>query len=666
MQRIGKIFLLISIFLMACQSSISTPTLSMPTETWIIQNTQPVEIEATLPATPPLKTEVAEIHFGDVRIPSLIDEMIGDLAGLTLEDFYQRSFLFWISRKPELVTQYRLDDNLGSSNNRWEDLSEKSIKDTYRLERAIFNLLETYDRSSLSVDDQLTYDIYLWFWNDLLERQEFVRYAFPLMNSFLPNSHPDPVQFLLEYQPLETHDDFENFVLRIETIPALIDQSIAWYEQSRLEGIVPSKPVIAAKLSEMDLYQIPPGNDDYPDGNPLFDFYVQELNQSNVVTDTHSRAALALRLKERITTDLIPAYEKLSKYLIQLSEIANDQAGLWQYPDGIDLYEYLIHHYSDTPYSPEQIQSLGMTSIKSIQSQLFELAENEGMEIDSLSMSALNEKIAQETLTYPLYFQFPSAFLNSRYEGYQQRMLSLVEALAIVPADWDENTPVISPFPEINSNCRLNFGGDLWKNQILQESCSSKTIEDNLLFLLAALHTTETLLSDNPSTIEKSASTLFRDHIHYPGYIEAWQMDLLGSVVESSDLSQYEKFALLQRKLLLYSILVVDTGIHQKGWSTNESVDFLVQVTGLSTSGATQIVQDIVINPGRWLTYAIADNSMQELDQSAQSELKEKYNPVEFHQVLMKMGPMPLSFMKSRSLELVLQYQKLNQPNIQP
>ncbi len=233
-KRFLSIFLFVLILLTSCLSS---SPLSLVNETEVVLFTQTPTSTATavLPESTPISS--AEVHYGVVRTPTRIDEMVADLQGLSLEEFFDRSFLFWISRDPETMTKYGLSEKLGLRNNQLTNISQGYIEDTQKLEREIDEVLKTYNRDEMTLDQMLNYDIYSWFWKDKIEGQQYQLLTYPLHSYPYTSFEQQFVKLLVVYHPLENREDVEDYLSRLEQIDLQVDDLVVGLKFEKIWGL---------------------------------------------------------------------------------------------------------------------------------------------------------------------------------------------------------------------------------------------------------------------------------------------------------------------------------------------------------------------------------------------------------------------------------------------
>src|SRR5687768_12591556 len=146
--------------------------------------------------------------------PTSSAQEIDTLRGLDFDTFLDTSFTAILLRDPETVIQLGLTETLGVEEISLTNVSDEYIQETYTLYAEILDILREYDRAALTQDQQLSYDIYEWYLDDVLRGQEFQYYNYPV------TYHLNGIQnltayFFLEVHPLTSREEAEDYVARL-------------------------------------------------------------------------------------------------------------------------------------------------------------------------------------------------------------------------------------------------------------------------------------------------------------------------------------------------------------------------------------------------------------------------------------------------------------------
>ncbi len=326
MQKKPTYFLVLIFFILNSCSPINQDSDPVPTST--NQMTVESNMDESLHQTAVAPNPDPEYHYGTIRVPSRVDEMIGNLSNIPLETFYERSYIYWLSRDPEKITMLGLSEYFTDENGLLTNISERYILETEKLERSILSRLETYNRTLLDVEEQINFDIYHWFWKDKVEGQPF-RYLRSPIQSYPPESVQDQfINLMINYHPLKTEQDVIDYISRTNQINGKIEQLIEQMKLREEKGIIPPKIVLINALTQTLGYLPDKISDQYDVEKSIMFTHLEDAMRDGELLDSSKEHKYLDQLKMVIIESLIPAFTKLAIYLEQLIEISEDQIGL--------------------------------------------------------------------------------------------------------------------------------------------------------------------------------------------------------------------------------------------------------------------------------------------------------------------------------------------------
>ena len=151
-----------------------------------------------------------------------------------MDESYKRLLL----RYPQTVTELGLAQAYGVRNDRLNDLSEAYLRQTQRLEASILALLQGYDRSQLSPEQQLSAEIYAWYLDDLVRGQEYSYYDYPVSFLITTGVQVQLLQLFTDLHPLEDRQDAEDYIARLSQVDIQFGQLIEGLMRREAEGVV--------------------------------------------------------------------------------------------------------------------------------------------------------------------------------------------------------------------------------------------------------------------------------------------------------------------------------------------------------------------------------------------------------------------------------------------
>jgi uncharacterized protein (DUF885 family) len=348
----GLMLCLLVIFLSGCIGEQTTLT---PANTAVSSPTSQPEPSpsAVAPVTEVSEAETADSDVEDEQVaatavpsPTGAAEapIAAELAGLPIDVFFEESYNMLLLRDPELITEAGLVDFFGTGNDQLTDISDSYIRETQALEKAILDLLHTYDRASLTPEQQISYDIYEWFLDDQVRQHEFMYYNYPV-TFFITAVHVSLTQFFTDIHPVTNRQDAEDYITRLSQVDIKFDQLLEGLRLREEAGIIP--PRFAIQWTIPGIRQIAAGP---ARSTPYYAVFADKVNALAELNDADKEALLSAAEQE-INQSVLPAFQDLLSYMEALEGKATDDAGVWRLPDGDAFYAYALRHHTTTDMS---------------------------------------------------------------------------------------------------------------------------------------------------------------------------------------------------------------------------------------------------------------------------------------------------------------------------
>jgi uncharacterized protein (DUF885 family) len=310
---------------------------------------------------------------------SSVETIVAQLKGLPIDVFFEESFRHLQVRDPDTLIYNNLGQEYGIKDyDQFTILSDYCIRETQHLESAILDLLRSYDRSTLSPEQQLSYDIYEWYLDDLVQGHEFMYYNYPV-NSV---GHWDTpywlVTYLFDSLPMTSVQDANTYITRISTIDTWMEQFLEQLTLREKAGVIPPKFLVQRSIELVEYYvQIREDGTCAVQDIYLYTLFCEKLKKIDDITDEQEQKLLNTALTE-IEQTFIPAFLKLRDYLIYLETIASDAPTVKTLPQGEAFYTYILRHWTGTDLTPHQIHELGLAEVARIQAEMHTTAVEMG------------------------------------------------------------------------------------------------------------------------------------------------------------------------------------------------------------------------------------------------------------------------------------------------
>ncbi|MEL7690663.1 DUF885 domain-containing protein [Citromicrobium bathyomarinum] len=501
-------------------------------------------------------------------------------------------------------------------------------------------LLQQIDRSKLSPTDQLAYDVFRYNIEQSLKGSTPEIRAltevrpvnhFSGFHTFYPDfasgSGAAPFKTMANYEDnLSRHDDYI----------AITDRSIAKFREGMESGVVETKLTIGNVISQLDTQlAIPIAQSQFMGPTTMFPEDFSDADKARLT------AAYEAKTKE-----IYAAHERLRDFLRdEYLPVAREQVGLSAMKGGDKLYEQLIESTTTLPLKADDIHKLGLSEVERIKGELDALREEVGFDgtltefFDYVRTDAKFKPKSREALTQSYYD------IGKRVDEKIGDYFSLTPKADLVIKPYD---PSIEQFqaggsyqsgtPDGSRPGTFNFNAyDL----------PSRLTTGNVTLYLhegePGHHFQISLAQENenlPAFMRFGGTTSF---------VEGWALyaETLGYDMGFYD-DPWARYGTLQDEQLRAMRLVVDTGLHSKGWTRDQAIDFMLENSGMTRTEVVAEVERYIAIPSQALAYKIGAMKIQELRDRAKAKLGDAFDIKDFHAQVLNTGGLPLPVLEEK------------------
>jgi len=529
-------------------------------------------------------------------------------------------------------------------NDRWSDISLEAIGKRHDHDIETLAKLKKIDRGALSSADQLNYDLFKKNYENEVESFQFRWYLLPL--SQLEGVHT--VNRLADALRFETLKDYEDWLARLRTLPARIDQTIALMRAGIKERIIHPKIVLQRVPAQID-HQITSD----AKASPLYKPFTK-IPSSISPTD---QGRLVKTGSEIIATTVVPAYRKLKEFIVNdYLPAAPEQVGIWQLPNGAAMYAQASRYNTTTDLTPQEIHEIGLKEVARLRAEMQAIIDKLGFR------GSFAEFVEFLHSDQKFYFKSASELLQA-YRALSRRIDPLlVKVFRTLP-----RTPYgIEPVP---ANIAPDSPAGLYRGPAADGSRAGtftvNTFKPEIRpkYEMMALSLHEGVPGHHLQialAMEQQGIPNFRRYGGYTAFIEGWGLyaESLGNEMGLYD-DPYAKFGQLMYEVWRASRLVVDTGMHYLHWDRQKAIDFMVENTAKQELEVATEIDRYIVWPGQALAYKIGQLKITELRARAKQALGDKFDIREFHDELLKDGALPLDRLETK-MNAWLERQKLD------
>ena len=551
--------------------------------------------------------------------------------GQRLWQLFEANWKYRMIASPEAAT-WR---GYPGQNDRWSDLSMDAIAEGKKDARQTLKAILSFDRAKLSEADQLNYDLFRRNAEMAVEQQQFPA-EFLAINQM--DGLPRDVPSMIAMMPAGKTADYENILVRLGGIPALVDQTIALLQEGLVRGIVPPK-VPLRTLADQVSGQVHIG----PMTTPMlakFKTFPETIPVAEQVRLTEAAKAV-------YADDVRPAFQRLHQFLSK-EYVPNCRAtvGRSALPNGRAWYGYQIKHYTTTTLSPDEIHKIGLREVNRIRVGMEAVRKQVNFEGD---LHAFFEFLR----TDPQFYYETADELLAGYRDICKRadpeLTNLFRKLprqpyGVVPVPSYIEKSVTTAYYQPGSN-NAGRAGFFFANTYDLKSRPKSEMEALALHEAVPGHHLQLAIADEIVGLPE-----FRKYGRYTGYVEGWGLysESLGEEMGFYT-DPYSKFGQLTYEMWRAIRLVVDTGIHAKGWSRQRAIEFFKTNAGKTEHDITVEVDRYIVWPGQALAYKLGELKLKELRARATAKLGDKFDLRSFHDEIMWNGALPLSILDQRT-----------------
>jgi len=525
---------------------------------------------------------------------------------------------------------------------RYNDRFEVTISPEWRardekLERDYLERIKSIDPARLSGQDALTYEIFKSAREREIEGFRFPGHLIPVNQFYsVPNSFAQ-LGSGNGLHPFKTVKDYEDFLKRIDGFVAWTDQAIVNMREGIAKGYTLPNVLVERTLPQLAAQLVERPEDSL--------YWGPIANLPATFTDAE-RQKLAAAYRAAITRQVIPSYRRLHDFLRdEYLPKARNSVGLDALPDGKAWYEYNVRNISTTDYTPAQIHEIGLREVERIHGEMRKVMQQVGFE------GSLDDFF--RFLNTDEQFVHPSReALVAGYVDIKNRVDPQLPTLFEILPNADYEVRAVEPFREKSA-----AGGQY---QAASEDGSRPGIfYANAYDLKARPKWAMEALSlheGNPGhhfqiSIQREQKNLprFRRFGGYTAYSEGWGLyaESLGPELGVYK-DPYQYFGRLEGELFRAIRLVVDTGLHSKGWTREQVLEYIDANSATSDARRIAETERYIAIPGQAVAYKIGQLKISELRERAERELGERFDVRKFHTAVLADGALPLDVLEAK------------------
>ena len=498
--------------------------------------------------------------------------------------------------------------------------------------RATLAALEDIDPAGLGAEEQVERELLQYTLESRLGYEPFRDYLIPVTHLIgLPLDFADNAGF----QPAATQGDVENYVARLRAFPRAIDGTIATMRKGMAANRVPPRVTMVRLLPQLRALAVLAAEQ-----NPLYALV------GRIPSDwpEAERAAVAERVRSAIAADAAPAYARLAEFIERdYLPACRESIGLGATPDGAAYYAHRVRDFTTTNLTPEEVHTIGLAEVARAREAMDKIRGTVGFAGDLKAFLA-------DMRTNPKWRNTSAAAMLDRYRAILREMdAKLPELFGHLP-QADYAIRPVEAFREKTASSGSYSSAPADGSRPAYFHVNTFNPEGRPTYSMQALAYHEAVPGhhlQHSLAHEALGRSAFRTHCNFTAFSEGWALYCERLPAEIGlYVDPYAEFGRLELDAWRSARLVVDTGIHAKGWTRDEAIAFIESVSASSRPEIEREVDRYIAWPAQALAYKIGELKIRELRTKAQRRLGAAFDIRAFHDRLLAEGSLPLTMLE--------------------
>jgi uncharacterized protein (DUF885 family) len=573
---------------------------------------------------------------------------------LTLTEWLDEQFEEQLMRSPMNLTYLGRNERKGEL----DEFTLAAYQEDLAWQAASVSEMENrYSRATLSESEQLSYDLWKYSYEQAASGEAYFYsgLVFDQMNgihSFVPT-------FLINFHTVKNVSDFEALVSRLNLVKPRMMDALGIARESSKRGVV--SPYFAtdgvADQSRKIISGQPFDIDSETDSAIWTDIQrkVDGLLDRELLTNEDADALLA-EAKEALLSSVSPAYEAIIAWAEKERRASPDVAtGIGAQDGGADYYAHLLAKQTTTDLSADEIHTIGLNEVTRLRAEMLGI-------IDEVEFQGGLEAFFEEVRTgkwnyYPDTDEGRQAYIDDAAAAIDNLKALLPEYFGLLPKA-DLIVKRVEAFRERDGAAQHYYAGtpDGSRPGIYYAHLSDMTAMPKNQLEVIAYH--EGLPGHHMQISiaqELEGVPQFQTQLGFTAYAEGWGLysEQLASEMPGTYTDAYQQFGRLSSEIWRAIRLVVDTGLHAKGWTEQEAIEYFMANSPEPYESVRSEVRRYIVMPGQATSYKIGMIKILELRSTAREALGDDFDIRDFHDTVLGAGSLPLHLLERRVMQWI-------------
>jgi uncharacterized protein (DUF885 family) len=562
---------------------------------------------------------------------------------LKIDWFYTRVFATFAFDSPEMLSSLRiLPGWMDFYSAKLDDASPAHEKKALNDVKEALATLKAYDRTAMSTEERISYDTLAFYLQIQADGERYYNYDFPVNQmQGIQSGLPD---FMVQVHQVTDKGEAQNYIARLNKFNQKFDQLIAALREREAKGIIPPQFTVTEVITQMKGFIGKPSKE-----NTLYVNLNEKLakipaEQLNAAT----REQLLADADAAIKNSVYPAYQKLIAYFVALAPKAQGNLGAWHLPDGDAYYAWCVRQHTTTDMTPQQVHDLGLAEVARISAEMDGILQARGLADGTVGARVL--KLANDPAQQ--YANTPEG-KKAMLAGYQAILDEVNKGLGSafdVRPKLGVDVQAVPEFSQATAPGAYYQPGSFDGTRPGVFYANMRDTAETPKFAMRTLAYHEGIPGHHFQIAiaqELTGVPFFRRVLPFTAYQEGWALYAERLAYELGfEKDPLDNLGRLRDEMLRATRLVIDSGIHYKHWTREESIRYMMDNTGMAESDVTSEVERYFVMPGQALAYKAGMLKILALREDAKKELGGKFDIKQFHNEVLTHGALPLTVLE--------------------
>jgi len=531
---------------------------------------------------------------------------------------------------------------VGGSNAKLPDLSSISLANQDRKLRSTYQQLMTLDVENLDYQQQINWSVLTYSLKNQIDNYRNKEHYMPLTAE---SGFHVWISRIVNSVNFSSQQDYKDYLERLAAIPHYFSQQISWMNKGIVEGITQPQIVLEGFEESINAF--------IKEDVTKSEYYKPFISMPKHFDATAS-ALLREKAKHIIKSKIMPTYQQYYDFMVnRYQPNARKNIAASSLPKGHQYYKNRLQHYTTLPMTADEVHQIGLTEVARIRDEMNTIISRVGFKGSFADFTQFLRTDEQFYAKTPESLLKEASYIAKKMDA---KLPSLFKTLPRTPYGVMAVPANIAPkytTGRYSGPSRDDQPGNYWVNTYRLDRRPLYVLEALTLHEAVPGHHLQGSIAREMKEVPK-----FRNRTYISAFGEGWGLysEFLGLEAGFYE-DPYSNFGRLTYEMWRACRLVVDTGMHVKGWSRDKAMNYLATNTALSLHNVKTEIDRYISWPGQALSYKIGELTIKRLRSEAEHTLGGHFNLREFHDEILKNGSMPLTMLE-KIMEKYIKKQK--------